>query len=66
MRQRSFNANEIKKVKEAISQNIKSPSPMFDSFESKSGKPLFLMILIIGGEMKKLKKFASQKISSYC
>ena len=25
------------------------------------GSPYFLMILIIGGEMKKLKKFASQK-----
>ena len=37
----ALKSDEIKKVREAISENIKSPSPMFDSFESKSGEPLF-------------------------
>ena len=37
----ALNSKELDLVQKAISENIRNPSPMFDSFETSSGEPLF-------------------------
>ena len=47
---------DIELVENAINQNINNPSPMFDCFESHSGKPLFFNDFNNWRRLKKIKE----------